>query len=100
MLNFCDTDVWAGLFSECGYEKWLHEEISGGFEPINQAKLRGLAVVKFALSYLQNAEAAPGTRMAQGAPVAVPELPQLQAMAWLMPISHFSVANNVDFGYM
>lgn len=50
MLNFCDTDVWAGLFSECGYEKWLHEEISGAFEPINQAKLRGLAVVKFALS--------------------------------------------------
>lgn len=50
MLNFCDADVWAGLFGECGYEKWLHEEISGGFEPINQARGRGLAVVKVALS--------------------------------------------------
>lgn len=32
------------------YDKWFHKEVSRGFEPINQAKLRRLAVVKFALS--------------------------------------------------
>lgn len=32
------------------YDKWFHQGVSGGFEPINQAKLRRLAVVKFALS--------------------------------------------------
>lgn len=59
----------------------------GGLEPINQAKLGGLAWLSWLSPYLQNAEAAPGTRTAQGGTVAVPGLPQLQAMKWLMPIS-------------